>query len=242
MAMTCLVAHVRVHGERVEVVSTNGLTGRGEGAAGFDVTGRSPFEVEAIFDECGAAGLDLALWDLAAQCAGCRVRDLLGKIYRDELVEVRHVELAPGDEPPQTQARLGVTLRGCTEEEAFAMAARLEHANLEFFEPRVSLEAFRAMKSRYALPLAVGGDLDARALLRDYVQTGLADMVLPPVRGCGLTALKRLAYYCWLFRVRMAPCADSELTIAAAREVAAIIPPVTNALAAPPVFVLEAPE
>ena len=242
--MSFAIAAVRRSDDHIEVVATNGLVGRGEGAPGIDVTGRSPFEVEAIFDECGAAGLDMALWDLAAQCARRPLRCLLGKVYREKALVCpsegfMHVALGPQDDAPETAARLGVTMRNATGDQALALAARLERANLEFFEPRVSLETFREMKQSCALPLAIGGDLGPRELLHDYVQTGLADVVLPSLRVCGLTGIKRLAYYCWLFRVRLAPRADSELTLAAAREVAAIVPPVTSAIAAPPVFVLE---
>src|SRR6185436_18788228 len=75
----------------VEVRTDAGLTGWGDGDYGGDhvvqnpqlVIGRSPFEVEAIFDELRApggkqersrsphaAGLDVALWDIVGQALG----------------------------------------------------------------------------------------------------------------------------------------------------------------------------
>jgi D-galactarolactone cycloisomerase len=87
----------------VEVNTDAGLTGWGDGAYGGElllrdpglVIGRSPFEVEAIFDDlrrppqhqqrtgepcCG--GLDVALWDIIGQAEGLSVSALLGRQYR----------------------------------------------------------------------------------------------------------------------------------------------------------------
>jgi D-galactarolactone cycloisomerase len=87
----------------VEVSTDCGLTGWGDGAYGGEllrrdprlVIGRSPFEVEAIFDDlrrppqhqqrmgqpfCG--GLDVALWDIIGQAVGQPVSGLLGRQYR----------------------------------------------------------------------------------------------------------------------------------------------------------------
>ena len=87
----------------VEVTTDAGLTGWGDGAYGGDllllrpelVIGRSPFEVEAIFDSlrrppehqrrlgqpcCG--GLDVALWDIIGQAVGTPIASLLGRQYR----------------------------------------------------------------------------------------------------------------------------------------------------------------
>jgi D-galactarolactone cycloisomerase len=86
----------------VEVITKEGLTGWGDGGL-YDelqrrpeaVIGRSPFEVEAIFDELRtppvlqrrtgpqwAGGLDVALWDLVGQALGVPVSQLLGRCYR----------------------------------------------------------------------------------------------------------------------------------------------------------------
>lgn len=87
----------------VEVRTDSGLTGWGDGTYGGEVLrrdpglviGRSPFEVEAIFDGlrpsplhqermgqpfCG--GLDAALWDLIGKALGQPVSVLLGRRYR----------------------------------------------------------------------------------------------------------------------------------------------------------------
>jgi D-galactarolactone cycloisomerase len=90
----------------VEVTTDAGLTGWGDGAcdeallaARADrVIGRSPFEVEAVYEEmrrpggpqqrpgdCAAPGLDIALWDLAGKLLGRPVSALLGARYRSRV-------------------------------------------------------------------------------------------------------------------------------------------------------------
>lgn len=90
----------------VEVLTDAGLTGWGDGFWGGEllaahpelVIGRSPFEVEAIFDQLRAAGgfqqrtrptsgggLDVALWDIIGQALGMPVCQLLGRVYRDRV-------------------------------------------------------------------------------------------------------------------------------------------------------------
>lgn len=87
----------------VEVSTDAGLTGWGDGTYGGEVLlrnpglviGRSPFEVEAIYEDlrrppehqqrtgqafCG--GLDVALWDIVGQALGRPVSSLLGRRYR----------------------------------------------------------------------------------------------------------------------------------------------------------------
>ncbi len=90
----------------VEVSTDAGLTGWGEGRCAREllagnpeiILGRSPFEVEAIYDELrvppsaqrrsgapAAPGLDMAMWDLAGQALGVPVSRLLGRRYRDRI-------------------------------------------------------------------------------------------------------------------------------------------------------------
>jgi len=87
----------------VEVRTDSGITGWGDGAAAEEllqanpelVIGRSPFEVEAIYEDlrprpgfqerpgasrCG--GLDTAIWDVLGQAVGLPVSQLLGKQHR----------------------------------------------------------------------------------------------------------------------------------------------------------------
>lgn len=90
----------------VEVTTDAGLTGWGDGNWGGDrllrhpelIVGRSPFDVEAVFDdlrpeaghqtrvgEASAGGIDVALWDLCGKALGRPVCDLLGRRYRTRI-------------------------------------------------------------------------------------------------------------------------------------------------------------
>lgn len=90
----------------VEVRTDSGITGWGDGFFGGEhllrhpekVIGRSPFEIEAIYDAlrppmemqrrrqgqvCG--GLDTALWDIAGQALNLPVARLFGQVHRDRV-------------------------------------------------------------------------------------------------------------------------------------------------------------
>ncbi|MBS1823825.1 MAG: mandelate racemase/muconate lactonizing enzyme family protein [Acidobacteria bacterium] len=90
----------------VEVTTDAGVTGWGDGSWGGQrlidhpelVIGRSPFAVEAIYDdlrpapghqtragEASAGGLDQALWDICGKLLGCSVSDLLGPRRRSRV-------------------------------------------------------------------------------------------------------------------------------------------------------------
>ena len=90
----------------VEVITDSGLTGWGDGNYGGEllrsnpglVIGRSPFEVEAIYEAlrppsraqsrrgpATAGGLDVALWDVAGKALGMPVWRLLGPCHRDRI-------------------------------------------------------------------------------------------------------------------------------------------------------------
>jgi L-alanine-DL-glutamate epimerase-like enolase superfamily enzyme len=229
----------------VAVRAAGGLLGRGEGRccaeAARRAIGRSPFEMEALFDEvaegCGdtAGGLDMALWDLAAQAAGKPIRAIFGKPYRAGAQVCRVVDdeaaLAPGH---------GLRLRAGSVEDALAIGRRLEKQHLEFWSSpldETDLAGYRRLRQELAVPLAAGAGAPLNALLRDFVQERLVDVALADVARCGLTGLRRLAYFGWVFGVRVAPlCSASQ--IAAATEAAVCFPPVTSAIAAPPVVVV----
>jgi D-galactarolactone cycloisomerase len=89
----------------VEVVTDEGLVGWGDGGSYEEllrrpetVLGRSPFEVEAIYDELRtppslqrrpgpqwSGGLDIALWDIVGQALGQPISHLLGRRYRNRV-------------------------------------------------------------------------------------------------------------------------------------------------------------
>lgn len=100
----------RVGGSIIELTTDAGITGWGEGRWGGDILrknpeliiGRSPFEVEAIYEELteretvayhklprnapSQGGLDTALWDLIGKAAGKPISEVLGKRYRDRVM------------------------------------------------------------------------------------------------------------------------------------------------------------
>ena len=86
----------------IEVETDQGITGWGDGSWGGDtlrrtpemVVGRSPFEVEAIYEEMGGhgrvvsepGGLDIALWDIIGQALGKPISSIFGKQYRTRVM------------------------------------------------------------------------------------------------------------------------------------------------------------
>jgi L-alanine-DL-glutamate epimerase-like enolase superfamily enzyme len=207
--------------DRIEIQTSGGISGYGEGFWGEKalngapelVIGRSPFEVEAIFEDLSAAGttpggLDMALWDAAARVARRPTSELLGKIYR-------------------RQVRVASSL--CVDGAWF----------LEEPLPAADLDGYRRLKEACTQPIAAGRTMPLDVLLRDFIQTELIDLALPNIASVGLTGMRRLAYFCWVFRVRLAvACAGSPLITAAALHAAACFVPVTRAIAAPAPFLL----
>jgi D-galactarolactone cycloisomerase len=86
----------------VEVQTDQGITGWGDGPWGGAtltrnpglVIGRSPFEVESIYESLGdydrdimeAGGLDVALWDIIGQVLGKPVSQIIGKQHRTRVM------------------------------------------------------------------------------------------------------------------------------------------------------------
>jgi D-galactarolactone cycloisomerase len=86
----------------IEVETDQGITGWGDGPWGGNlltenpklVIGRSPFEVESIYESLGdydrdiseAGGLDIALWDIVGQVLGKPICQIIGKLYRTRVM------------------------------------------------------------------------------------------------------------------------------------------------------------
>lgn len=287
----------------VEVTTDAGLTGWGEGGWGGEVLrahpelviGRSPFELEAIYDavrppaegqsRMGAAtagGLDVALWDIAGQALGVPVWRLLGRGYRDRvqpyctaLYRQDWPDLAEGlaEEAAgwkragframkmkigfgvETDVRNVAAVRAAIGDEiglavdsncaydagtAAALGRRLEPYGLMWWEEPLlasDLEGYRRLRSAVRIPLAGGETLELDGLVRDYIQPRLVDVVQPEIEIVGLTGARRLSYLCWLHHLRLSPHNwGTALRTAAVLHWMATVPPVTEALAAPPVI------
>lgn len=287
----------------VEVSTDAGLTGWGDGHFGGDtllrspelVIGRSPFEVEAIYEDlrppggpqarrgspvCG--GLDTALWDLAGQALGLPVSRLLGgprrqavdayctALYRqdwNDLAEglaaearawrrlghrVLKMKIGYG---PETDVRLVRAVReavggdaglavdaNCAYDAATALALgrRLEPFDLLWWEEPLladDWEGYARLRASLRIPLAGGETLAVDELLRHYVQPRLVDILQPEIEIIGLTGARRLTPLCWLNRIRLMPHNwGTALRTAAILHWMSAVPPVTEALASPPLM------
>lgn len=286
----------------VEVVTDAGLTGWGDGGWGRAVLrerpelviGRSPFEVEAIFDDLRApggqqqrmgantaGGLDVALWDIVGQAVGKPVWALLGRKYRDRVEPYctalyrkdwpglaeglaaearmwqacgfRRMKMKIGYGPDVdleivravrgaigTRAGLGVD-SNCAYDAgtAVALGRRLEDCDLMWWEEPLladDLEGYRRLRHALRIPLAGGETLDLDSLVRDCVQPRLLDILQPEIEIVGFTGARRLSWLCWLNHIRLAPHNwGTAVRTAAILHWTATIPPLTEAISAPPV-------
>jgi L-alanine-DL-glutamate epimerase-like enolase superfamily enzyme len=207
--------------DRIQIDTAAGISGYGEGGWSDEallrspelVIGRSVFETEAIFDDLSSAGAAPAGLDMALWDASARIT---GRQACELLGKVyrRHVRILPA------LSEDGIVFR----EEPLAAE---------------DLEGYRRLKRTCTEPVAAGRTMSPDVLLRDFIQNELIDLALADIGRAGLTGLRRLAYYCWLFRVRLGvACPGSSLTIAAALHAAACFVPVTRAMAAPEPFLL----
>jgi D-galactarolactone cycloisomerase len=117
---------------------------------------------------------------------------------------------------------------------AAALGSRLEELGLLWWEepvPADDLEGYRRLRDAIRIPLAGGETLLLDALLRDYVQPRLVDVVQPEVELIGLTGARRLTPLCWLNHVRLAPHNwGTAVRTAAILHWMAAVPPLTPAL------------
>jgi D-galactarolactone cycloisomerase len=287
----------------VEVTTDAGLTGWGDGGFPKEVVphcseaviGRSPFEVEAIYDEMRpeafdqqrpgqptAGGLDVALWDVVGQALGKPIWSLLGKKYRDRvrpyltalyrkdrqdlaagLAEEARGWLAQGYTAMKMKIGYGpdldVEVVGAVREAigggvglavdsncaydagtAVALGRRLEEFNLMWWEEPIlanDLVGYRRLKDSLRIPLAGGETLPVDQLVRDYIQPRLVDILQPEVELVGLTGARRLSWLCWLNHIRLIPHNwGTALRTAAILHWMSTVPPLTEAIAAPPVM------
>jgi D-galactarolactone cycloisomerase len=293
----------RRHATLVEVVTDSGLTGWGDGAFGGElllrnpelVIGRSPFEVEAIWEslrepsslqrrrgESCCGGLDVALWDLIGQALGMPVCRLLGHVHRTR-VQPYCTALYRKDWPvlaeglaeeaqgwkkqgfraikmkigygPDVDVQVVTAVREAIGDDcglavdsncaydagtAASLGAKLEPFGLLWWEEPIladDLDGYRRLKQSLRIPLASGKTLCADALIRDYVQTRLVDIVQPEIELVGLTGGRRIAQSCWLNHVRLIPHNwGTAVRTAAILHWMASLPPLTEALNPPPIL------
>ena len=104
---------------------------------------------------------------------------------------------------------------------------------------RTAVQVRGSLRESKSAPVAGGLSLPLATLVGDLVQHREVDIAVQDVARCGLTGLRRLAYLCWVFRVRLAPCCNgTPIGTAAVLHAAACIRPATNAIYPPSVVVV----
>jgi len=162
----------------VEVTTDAGLTGWGDGGYAPEllrrdkqlVIGRSPFEVESIFESLrppargqskmgppAGGGIDVALWDIAGQALGRPVCELLGHVYRTR-VQPYCTALYRKDWP-DLAAGLAEEARGWKERGFRSMKMKIGYG------PDVDVEVVRAV--RQAIGNRIGLGVDANCAYDD---------------------------------------------------------------------------
>jgi D-galactarolactone cycloisomerase len=168
----------------VEVKTDAGLTGWGDGGAAEQllagnpklVIGRSPFEVEAIFDEVrslgstvfapagmpfgqpvpqyaggAAGGLDVALWDIVGQAVGQPVCRLIGKQYRKRVMP--YASAGYRKDWPDLAEGFAAELRHWTREVGFR-AAKMKTG----YDPQTDAEIVAAVRKAIGPEIRLGID------------------------------------------------------------------------------------
>jgi D-galactarolactone cycloisomerase len=155
----------------IEVTTDAGLTGWGEGSYAPEllrqdkalVIGRSPFEVEAIFEDLrppargqsrmgppAGAGIDVALWDIVGQALGKPVYQLLGHPYRTR-VQPYCTGLYRKDWP-DLAAGLAAEAQGWKDRGFKAMKMKVGYG------PDIDVEIVRAVRKAIGPDIGLGAD------------------------------------------------------------------------------------
>lgn len=120
-----------------------------------------------------------------------------------------------------------------------ALGSRLEPFDLLWWEePLVAdeLAGYARLKSQLTLPIASCETLSLDQMVTDYIQPRLVDIVQPEIEFVRLTGGRRLSYLCWLNRMRLIQHNwGTAIRTAAILHWMSTVPPLTEALAAPPV-------
>jgi D-galactarolactone cycloisomerase len=123
---------------------------------------------------------------------------------------------------------------------AVRLGRQLEELNLEFWEEPINkydLDGYRRLKSVLRIPLASGEALPIDWVIENYIQKQLVDIAQPDISEAGFTGGRRVAYACWLNRVRLVPHSwGSPVRIAAELHWCAGLQTPSKAWNAPPVL------
>lgn len=123
---------------------------------------------------------------------------------------------------------------------ACALARQLELFNLMWWEePLLSddLAGYDRLRANTSLPIAAGETESTDWLIVNYVQPHRVDILQPDLENVGLTGFRQLNYLCWLNRIRLVPHNwGTALRTAATLHAMSTCPPLTEALAPPPLL------
>lgn len=123
---------------------------------------------------------------------------------------------------------------------AAALGRRLQPFHLMWWEEPIladDLAGYARLRNLLPMPIAGGETLGADALIRDYIQPRLVDIVQPEIELVGLTGGRNIAYSCWLNHLRMIPHNwGTAIRTASILHWLATIPPLTEALEPPAIL------
>jgi D-galactarolactone cycloisomerase len=123
---------------------------------------------------------------------------------------------------------------------AIALAKRLEPFDLAWWEePLVAddLDGYDRLRAATTIPLASGETESVDWLICNYVQPRRVAILQPDLEWVGFTGFRQLNHLCWLNRIRLIPHNwGSAIRTAATLQAMATCPPVTEALASPPIL------
>ncbi len=127
---------------------------------------------------------------------------------------------------------------------AVMLGRRLEPLHLEFWEEpldELDYEGYRRLRDVLCIPLASGEGLPLDALIKDYIQPRLVDIVQPDLDRIGFSGARRVTYAAWLNRLRIIPhtWCHTPLRIAATMHWAACIPYEHESFVNPPPVLME---
>lgn len=123
---------------------------------------------------------------------------------------------------------------------AVALARRLEPFHLSWWEEPLladDVAGYDRLRASTCIPLAGGETESTDWLIQNYIQPRRLDILQPDLEWVGLTGFRQLSHLCWLNRIRLIPHNwGTAIRTVATLHAMATCPPLTEALAPPPVL------
>lgn len=165
-------------------------------------------------------------------------RTLKMKVGYDPLTDVRIVAAVREAIGPEIDLAVDANC-AYTAGTAIALGHQLEPYNLRWWEePLVAddFDGYRRLREQLRIPLASGETMPVDALIRDYIQPQLVDILQPEIVNIGLTGARRITPLCWLNRIQLVPHNwGTAVRTAAILQWMATVPPLTPGMTSCPV-------